>query len=294
MPRLPTPRAAFFVLGCAAWLASAPAEAGRIALRWDPAPGASGYRVYLGTEPGVYTASVDVGGSTSAVVDTPTECETYHLAVRSYNAAGESAFSAPVQGLPQPRIDAAFVAAVTQGESREIEIAGANFPFGASLALVEDEGSPPVPTDAGGRPLISIDQVVRLDCRRLRARVRVDPVARGFRAMPVGTLVRDVELDGWGPGTPRGVSPLSIAVRFDAHRADVNRADPLSVDRVDGSDLSWLNYSHGSAEGDPHYLADADLDGDGRVDGDDLALLATWFGSCWDGAQWAADDAACE
>jgi hypothetical protein len=56
---------------------------------------------------------------------------------------------------------------------------------------------------------------------------------------------------------------------------------------VDGKDLVWLAHSHASAEGDPFFNPDADLDGDGMVDGNDLAMLAARFGQCWTGSGWS-------
>ncbi len=48
--------------------------------------------------------------------------------------------------------------------------------------------------------------------------------------------------------------------------------------RVDGEDLVVLALAFGSQRGDPRFVAAADLDGDGQVDGKDLAILAGNFG----------------
>jgi len=48
--------------------------------------------------------------------------------------------------------------------------------------------------------------------------------------------------------------------------------------RVDGHDLALLGHAFGSVPGDSRWLAEADLNGDGVVDGEDLARLAAWFG----------------
>ena len=48
--------------------------------------------------------------------------------------------------------------------------------------------------------------------------------------------------------------------------------------RIDGRDLALLAHAFGSGPGDPRWLAEADLNGDEVVDGEDLARLAAWFG----------------
>jgi lysophospholipase L1-like esterase len=48
--------------------------------------------------------------------------------------------------------------------------------------------------------------------------------------------------------------------------------------RVDGTDLVLLAIHFGALQGDPNYLAAADFNNDGRIDGLDLAILAANFG----------------
>jgi len=67
--------------------------------------------------------------------------------------------------------------------------------------------------------------------------------------------------------------PDAIDVRFGTARADINGSG-----RIDGADLAILAVAFGSSEASPHYSAAADLDNDGFVDGMDLALLAASFG----------------
>ena len=59
-----------------------------------------------------------------------------------------------------------------------------------------------------------------------------------------------------------------------------------SRDRVDGQDTLWMLRQFGVDETDPLYDADYDMDGNGWIDGDDLAYLASGFGRCWDGQTW--------
>lgn len=79
-------------------VAVGPAEAGTIWIEWDrsPDPTVVGYRVSVGTSPGVYTQTFDVGFTTSFVYQAP-ETRLYYLAVASYAAGPQvGPLSAPV------------------------------------------------------------------------------------------------------------------------------------------------------------------------------------------------------
>jgi len=116
--------------------------------------------------------------------------------------------------------------------------------------------------------------------------VTVEATARGFRAMEVGGFT--VGADVQNPDGVFGARSLALEVTYDSARADINRSDLSTQDRVDGQDLTWLAYGHGHLEGEPRYNPDADLDGNGEIDGNDLALLATDFGLCRSGNAWTA------
>ena len=66
-------------------------EAASVTIEWDQNSDAvtTGYFVYYGTEPGKYSGNVDVGTSTSAVVNLTDSEGTYYLAVQAYSATGE-------------------------------------------------------------------------------------------------------------------------------------------------------------------------------------------------------------
>lgn len=53
----------------------------------------SGYNVYYGTVPHVYTKAIDVGNFTSVEIDDLTPGQTYYMALTAYNASGESDLS---------------------------------------------------------------------------------------------------------------------------------------------------------------------------------------------------------
>jgi lysophospholipase L1-like esterase len=65
----------------------------------------------------------------------------------------------------------------------------------------------------------------------------------------------------------------SFTIRGSALQGDLN-----GDNRVDGMDLVLLALHFGAVQGDPAYDATADLNADGRVDGLDLAILAAGFG----------------
>jgi hypothetical protein len=75
---------------------------------------------------------------------------------------------------------------------------------------------------------------------------------------------------------PDGSASARIAlvdVALDATRIDLDRSG-----RVDGFDVALLASAFGSARGAPRYLPAADIDGSGLVDGVDLAYVAGRFG----------------
>jgi len=89
LPR-PSVRVALII---AAFLLLVPAfgQAASITLEWD-ANGdgiTAGYFVYYGTESGKYTGTVDVGSSTSAVVNLGDPNATYYFAVQAYSSSGD-------------------------------------------------------------------------------------------------------------------------------------------------------------------------------------------------------------
>jgi hypothetical protein len=73
-------------------------------LVWDPVPGeVTGYKVHYGTVAGSYSYSVNVGPSTSRLLDNlPNlrEGVRHYFSVTSYNESGESAFSPPLSWTP--------------------------------------------------------------------------------------------------------------------------------------------------------------------------------------------------
>ena len=70
--------------------------AGIAKLLWDPhsEPDLAGYKVYVGTNPGVYGAPVNIGNITEFEVTNLSRGKTYYFAVTAYDTSGmESGFS---------------------------------------------------------------------------------------------------------------------------------------------------------------------------------------------------------
>lgn len=93
----------------------------------------------------------------------------------------------------------------------------------------------------------------------------------------------------WTHGLPTPVSDLCIAAdwlflavsnnqlfKYDERPADINRSN-----RVDGADLIILATAFGSHAGDPDYIEHADLNRDGVIDGIDIGILSAVFGHCF-------------
>src|SRR5262249_47218883 len=64
------------------------AHAATLKVAWDPSANAAGYRVYWGTQSGVYIGSIDVGNATMGVVSGLANNTNYYLSIRSYNGSG--------------------------------------------------------------------------------------------------------------------------------------------------------------------------------------------------------------
>ena len=117
-----------------------------------------------------------------------------------------------------------------------------------------------------------------------------DPIFRRFFGVPGGggeQIQRSL-----GSGVIVDPSGLAVSVsqafevRIDPARFDVNRNDDTTAGRLDGKDTAWISKLHAAREIDPSYDPDVDLNGDGWIDGDDLAYVAANFGLCWAGSAW--------
>lgn len=68
-----------------------PSTTSSATLRWNAATGTvSGYKIYVGEAPRLYTRTINVGTVTSSTVNSLTVGRMYYFAVTAYNSAGES------------------------------------------------------------------------------------------------------------------------------------------------------------------------------------------------------------
>lgn len=272
----------YLVCCCALGVLIAPASlAGEIGLSWGVSPGATGYRVYYGPTSRTvapYTASVDVGNVTSATISTGlTDCQDTYFAVKAYNLAGESGFSDEVASWPRPYVSSTTLPSAKQGsQSIPVSVSGMNFQPGADLAVVYPALHP-----NEGQPVanVYVDNVSGT-CDEMQAVVTVEPLSSGQRAAQVGSYDLTVSNpNGWERSIP-------FEVLVDPVRFDVNTDLPGWLDEADVLSLAprWGS----EADVSPRYHPDFDFDGDGWVDGNDLAYFADvrYWVVCWDGSGW--------
>lgn len=259
------------------------AGAGTISMAWDSVQYATGYRVYYGTTSGDYDSFVDVGNTTGAVLSGLDDCRTYFVSVKAYNSNGESdEYSNEIIGWTRPVIVPQATVAL-QGNQLVLEVQGASFD---SLAAVSIDTSA-IPVGSEGEPLVTFDSVDVIGCDRIQALVSVEPAAMGFQSMPTGLHPVGIRLEN--PDGVFNTGSIQLDVQFNPSRADLNRLNQRTVDRVDGDDLASLARAWASQLGEETFEFDCDMDGDTDVDGDDLALFATVFGQCRSGSTWSEE-----
>ncbi len=248
--------------------------AGSIGLAWDSASGAAGYRVHYGTNSGAYTSSIDVGNVTDIVFSGPADCTTSYFAVTAYNAAGQSGYSNEVASWPRPTIASASPPRAKQGDLLTLDLAGINFQNGATVEI--------------DNPNVVLDEVTVQSCDSIQIATTVEPTAAGVMAAEVGRFSMTIT----NPDLQTTVANQIFEVQVNPARFDVVRgAGGPSDNRLDGRDALLLSRLFGSQLGEAEFDPDLDFNGDGWVDGGDLAYLAGNLGKCWNGSGWTV--AAC-
>jgi hypothetical protein len=249
-------------------LAGVAAHAGTVDLEWDAVPSATGYRVYYGLVSGTYTQVKDVGNRTSTTMGSLTDCTNYYMAVKAYNAFGESdEFSNEVWGWARPSLTGP-APVVMQGHQMTVNLQGANFKPGAVVEI--------------DNPRVFVASVAVPSCTALQFVATVDPLSPGLRAAEIGSFEVTVQ----NPTDVFGKKSNAFTVRINPERFDVNRTDAKTIGRLDGKDTVWLSRTFGARDGDALYAPDHDFTGDGWIDGEDLAHLASNLGRCWTGTTW--------
>jgi len=261
--------------GIALALLGMPARAGTIAVNWDAVTGASGYRVYYGTSTGQYGASI-TSASTSATISGLQDCTQYFVAVKAYNAAGESAqFSNELSGWSRPSVVTVTPGNAMQGDQIVMDITGTNFQSGAVADLVN--------------PNVILTSITVLSCTHMQLIASVEPTAANIRPAEIG--LQDVLVSN--PDATFGTKAQAFEVLINPYRFDINRSDAATTNRVDGKDTIWISRHFGVDESDPNYDPDHDFDGNGWVDGSDLSYIASNLGKCWSAGSKSWTFAAC-
>jgi len=120
-------------------LAWGAAEAGTIAIAWDPVNGSSvtGYRIYRGTSARSYSAETNVGLVAGSTLSNLADCTRHYIAVKAIDVDGDpsNAFSNEINGYPKPTFSAVVPPVVEQNVRTTIVVAGLNFMSGASLSF---------------------------------------------------------------------------------------------------------------------------------------------------------------
>jgi hypothetical protein len=263
-------RKAVRLAGMASVIVALPAllQAGTLGLAWDASDGAAGYRVHYGTTSGQYTGSKDVGNVTETTLTTLVDCTEWYLAVTAYNGAGESGYSEEVASLPRPTVTGATPAAAMQGSQITLRLSGANYESGATVT-----------TD---NPNVFLDGVRVTSCNQIEMVATVEPSAEGVRPAEVGRFALNVR----NPSGLSGGLTQAFEVLVNPGRFDINVSADATAGRLDGMDTASLSRLHGNRDADPGYDPDADFNGDGWIDGEDLSYVAASFGLCWSGSAW--------
>jgi hypothetical protein len=149
------------VLATVLGLAISASAAGTVALQWDPADGASGYRVFYGTAPGNYTTQVDTGSATQTTVSGLADCMPWYFAVKAYDGGGNfsTTYSNEVTGWPRPSLTNVSPATAEQGRRLTLTIDGSNFKSGATVTF--------------STPGLTVNAVTVQSCNRLTVDVTV-------------------------------------------------------------------------------------------------------------------------
>jgi hypothetical protein len=297
------------LLGLAAFLtlalAAPPQIAGTRTLSWSPSAGAGGYRVHYGDVSGDYSATVDVGNVTQhTIAEDLDDCTRWYFAVTAYNAIGESGYSPEATWLTPLTIDDVDpeVAAqqIVQGAQFSVTVNGAAFESGAEITVNHaDWVCPPGLGASACNALLAMlrDTVTfgtpTVTCNEIQVLVSIDPVLSGAMAAIPGTYsLRVTNPDDETVNLTQAFQILKNQGRF-----DVNQSTNGTTDRLDGADVIWISKQFNAclppgvasspcSQNGANYETDYDFDGDGWVDGSDLADVAANFGRCWDGASW--------
>ncbi|MFQ5669722.1 MAG: hypothetical protein ACE5HD_04280 [Acidobacteriota bacterium] len=280
-------------LGLAAlWLlaAATPLLAGTIQVAWSPVsnPDLAGYRIFVGTSPesGDIQIKTVSPSETTAVIDQLPDCVVLFVAVKAFDLSGNESvsFSNSISGMTKPSISSVTPDFVEQGaEFVNLQFNGTGFSSDLQRADVSFDD-----------PDLRILSVTPTSCNSLVVQVSVGPFFLDPADPRYGTLaepaedVAPVEIGSRnvtlslpnGAGRDEFEIGSGLAIDLDVSRADVNGSG-----RTDGFDLALLGQRYGNSRcpaGDAtcvsDYNPDLDLDGNKSLDGVDLSILGQFFG----------------
>jgi hypothetical protein len=238
-----------------------PAQAATLTISWASNTEAdlAGYRLRLGTVPGQYTQTIEVGSATSLQIDNLQIDTTYYLAVYAYDQAGnESApspeVSARVATSPDlmPAIDSLVDVDTDSiylllGRVHTVIVRGRNIQAGATISL----GPGTFASRLAANPDGDLSSVVLI------------PISASAKPGPrTLTLVNP-------DGSTTSVSDAMTLVKTPDTNADCS---------VDVLDLNAIARSWNASSDEPAYAASSDLDGDSYVGPEDLTIFVKFLG----------------
>lgn len=236
---------------------SVPAMAGTLTVTWPAATDdlTVGYRVFVGTEPGVYGRELDVGVMSRVTIEDLEDERVYYLAVKGYDANGQESptFSPELVSLPRPRIEQIGPPSLMPGDAAFVTLRGANFDPQVQVRVVDSR--------------VSLRSAVSTEPGALVLLLEASPATDGEEAEPIVLEAEDFTLINPGRKAPE---------YFETHPETVD----IDADGwIGNSDLALVRNALGTRPGDELYRSTVDLNGDGQVDTQDLGRVLGRLGT---------------
>jgi hypothetical protein len=233
-------------LGVLAFILCPLARAGELRISWNPSvdPRTTGYHVYVGSAPGQYTRLLDAGLDAKATIVDLDDDRKCFVVVKAHDETGaESASSAELVSLPRPRVGGVEPRSMRAGATTLVTITGSNIDESAIVRSGDPRFIVRSTTAAG--PGVMIVEVLTL-------------------ASPSGEIALD-------PTSFTVINPGRKSEAFFTAHPEAFDADGDHL--VDQQDVRFVQDVFGATEGAGGYSLAADLDGNGVVDGNDLARV---------------------
>jgi len=276
-------------------------HAGMRTLSWDASPGATSYHLYYGSSSADYTSVVDVGPVTQTTIELD-DCTRWYFAVTASNAAGESGFSTEVDWLTAMSVDNFRFddpgQPIYQGVQGAVTVTGARFEPGAVLELNHPGWTCPAGATASQcadafslrQGAVRLESPIVQDCNTLTAWAAFESTTPGAAPTVGNYTLTATNLDGSSTSLNDAVEIL-----LDPARQDIDKTKYWTDSRIDPLDSSVIQSVLPTTDGGqalpcnccsdvcPGFDHKEDIDGDGWIDGNDLALIGgNFFYKCWD------------